>query len=43
MPAWDQEMKEKIVSGFKSHPVMKMNVESRGYDSEKNVEGQKAV
>ena len=43
MPQWGATEKSKILEGFRSHPVMKMNVESRGYDSENNVERGRSV
>jgi hypothetical protein len=33
LPQFGNHEKQKILSGFKSFPVMKLNVESRGYDS----------
>ena len=38
MPVWDHHMRDKILEAFKSHPVMRMEVRSRGFDSEENVE-----
>lgn len=38
LPDWNNYIKEKVIEGFKSHPVMKMKVWSTGYDSEENIE-----
>jgi hypothetical protein len=44
MPQWGQNEKDKVLEGFRSHPVMRISVESKGYDSEQNVESKgKAV
>ena len=38
LPVFDDHVRQKILEGFRSHPVMRMKVKAVGFDSEKNVE-----